>query len=108
MRSPFQFGRVEEDDPNAWKLKGACRARHRDGSLVHNPEIFFPENRAERYQRPGKKICAHCPVIEQCRAHAMVFDEFGIWGGLSEYDRRHLKKQDRQKFLAAAGRLRAG
>lgn len=108
MRSPFQFGQVEDKDPDAWKLKGACRARRPDGTRVHDPEIFFPLGRGERYQRPGKKICTHCPVVTQCLEYALAYDEFGIWGGMSEYDRRRMKKQDRQKFLASAGRLRAG
>jgi len=33
-------------------------------------------------------VCASCPVIAQCRAHALAVQEpYGIWGGLSEDDR---------------------
>jgi hypothetical protein len=37
--------------------------------------------------KPAKAICASCPVQAECLAEA---DEYGIWGGLSEYDRRRL------------------
>lgn len=108
MRSPFQFGAARDDDPETWKLKGACRKRKPDGTLVHNPELFFPEGRAEHYQQPGKRVCVGCPILARCRAWALTHDEFGIWGGLSEYDRRRMKRQDRQQFRNSAGRLRAG
>jgi WhiB family redox-sensing transcriptional regulator len=36
----------------------------------------------------AKAVCATCPVIAQCRAHAIAVQEpYGIWGGLSEEER---------------------
>ena len=75
--------------PNAdiwdWQLQGACRGE--------NPDIFFhPEGergpaRAAR-ERAAKAICATCPVIAQCAAHALSVQEpYGVWGGLGEDDR---------------------
>ncbi|WP_162237328.1 WhiB family transcriptional regulator, partial [Aeromicrobium sp. Leaf272] len=35
--------------------------------------------------------CARCPVIEQCREHALTVQEpYGVWGGLSEAERREI------------------
>ena len=43
--------------------------------------------------RDAKKICAGCDVKAQCLEYALANDErFGIWGGLSERERRKLKK----------------
>lgn len=78
--------------PNAdiwdWQLHGSCRGE--------NPDIFFhPEGergpaRAAR-ERAAKAICATCPVIAQCAAHALsVREPYGIWGGLSEDEREDI------------------
>jgi WhiB family redox-sensing transcriptional regulator len=68
-----------------WQLQGACRTT--------DPDVFFhPEGergpaRVNR-QLAAKAICATCPVIEQCAAHALAVREpYGVWGGMSEEDR---------------------
>ncbi|MTA96041.1 MAG: WhiB family transcriptional regulator, partial [Actinobacteria bacterium] len=39
----------------------------------------------------AKAICASCPVLAQCRDHALAVQEpYGIWGGLSEDERAEL------------------
>jgi WhiB family redox-sensing transcriptional regulator len=41
----------------------------------------------------AKQMCRQCPVITQCRIHALrVGEPYGIWGGLSETDRELLLK----------------
>ncbi len=56
-----------------------------------DPEAFFPEKGGST--REAKKICAACPVRAECLAYALEHDErFGIWGGLSERERRRLKR----------------
>lgn len=56
-----------------------------------DPEIFFPEKGGST--REAKKICAGCEVRAECLAYALNNDErFGIWGGLSERERRRLKR----------------
>ncbi len=43
--------------------------------------------------REAKKICTGCEVRAECLAYALAHDErFGIWGGLSERERRRLKR----------------
>jgi WhiB family redox-sensing transcriptional regulator len=55
-----------------------------------DPEAFFPEKGGST--KPSKKICAGCEVRAECLAYALDHDErFGVWGGLSERERRRLK-----------------
>lgn len=66
-----------------WREKALC-ARS-------DPEAFFPEKGGSL--REAKPICASCEVVERCLMWALKHDErFGIWGGLSERERRHFKK----------------
>ena len=77
--------RVEEDDDNplAWQADSLCAQT--------DPEAFFPEKGGST--REAKKICASCEVRSQCLEYALMNDErFGIWGGLSERERRKLRK----------------
>ena len=68
-----------------WQYKGACRDLE--------PEMFFhPDGergpRRRNRENAAKAVCATCPVIAACRAHALAVQEpYGIWGGLSEDDR---------------------
>jgi WhiB family redox-sensing transcriptional regulator len=68
-----------------WQYKGACRDL--------DPEAFFhPDGergpRRRNREMAAKAVCASCPVIAACRAHALAVQEpYGIWGGLSEDDR---------------------
>jgi hypothetical protein len=40
------------------------------------------------------EMCRQCPVVAQCRAHALAVGEpYGIWGGLSESERELLLKR---------------
>lgn len=70
-----------------WQYQGLCRTT--------DPEEFFhPEGergsaRRRRDER-AKEVCARCPVMEQCREHALAAREpYGVWGGLSEDEREH-------------------
>ncbi|WP_417924679.1 WhiB family transcriptional regulator [Corynebacterium pseudotuberculosis] len=39
-------------------------------------------------ERQAKEICSLCPVLRNCRQHALQYAEpYGIWGGLSESER---------------------
>ena len=56
-----------------------------------DPEAFFPEKGGST--REAKKICVGCEVKAECLAYALANDErFGIWGGLSERERRRVKR----------------
>jgi len=52
-------------------------------------EFFFPD--MGESNRDAKAICAPCPVRAQCLAFGMG-EAYGVWGGLSEKERRRLKR----------------
>lgn len=57
-----------------------------------DPEIFFPEKGGST--RNPKRVCAACEVRPQCLDYALTHEDagrFGIWGGLSERERRRIK-----------------
>ncbi|MEU9079272.1 WhiB family transcriptional regulator [Kitasatospora sp. NPDC004745] len=71
-----------------WQLDGACRAA--DSSI-----FFHPANErgvaATARERAAKAVCARCPVRAECRRHALATRErYGVWGGLTEDERRAL------------------
>ncbi|MGH3855036.1 MAG: WhiB family transcriptional regulator [Pseudonocardiaceae bacterium] len=82
------------DQRNAWALPGALDQQdwqERALCAQTDPEAFFPEKGGST--REAKRICAGCEVRAECLEYALAFDErFGIWGGLSERERRKLKR----------------
>ena len=57
-----------------------------------DPEAFFPEKGGST--REAKRVCLTCDVRGECLEYALHNDErFGIWGGMSERERRKLKKR---------------
>jgi len=68
-----------------WQLEGACRGN--DSSLFFHPEGERGPSRIAR-EAAAKRVCARCPVVEPCRAHALsVREPYGVWGGMSEAER---------------------
>lgn len=68
-----------------WQLRAACRQM--DSEVFFHPDRERGPARAEREAR-AKAVCRSCPVIRQCRTHALAVREpYGIWGGLSRLDR---------------------
>ena len=67
----------------AWQEQALCAQT--------DPEAFFPEKGGST--REAKRICVGCEVKGECLEYALEQDErFGIWGGLSERERRRLKR----------------
>jgi WhiB family transcriptional regulator, redox-sensing transcriptional regulator len=80
----FELAYTGEDEELSWQEQALCAQT--------DPEAFFPEKGGST--RDAKKICMSCPVRAECLEYALAHDErFGIWGGLSERERRRLKKQ---------------
>lgn len=74
----------EADGALAWQTDALCAQT--------DPEAFFPEKGGST--REAKKVCLTCEVRTECLESALMNDErFGIWGGLSERERRKLKKR---------------
>ena len=69
----------------------SCRGRSVRCAL-RPTEAFFPEKGGST--REAKRVCLSCEVRAECLEYALGNDErFGIWGGLSERERRKLKKR---------------
>lgn len=80
-------------DPNRWQTRANC--------LGVDPDLFFPERGAST--REAKSVCSGCEVKADCLEYALTNGEkFGIWGGLSERERRRLRRQRALARKAAA------
>lgn len=56
-----------------------------------DPDLFFPERGAST--REAKAVCSRCVVRTECLEYALNnAEKFGIWGGLSERERRRIRK----------------
>ncbi len=68
-----------------WQLDAACRSTGSD--IFFHPEGERGPARRNR-DLAAKTVCASCPVVAQCRAHALgVREPYGVWGGMSEAER---------------------
>jgi len=57
-----------------------------------DPDLFFPERGAST--REAKEVCRGCVVRDDCLEYALANSEkFGIWGGMSERERRRIRRQ---------------
>ena len=72
-----------------WRDKAAC--------LTADPELFFPVGNtgpAVDQIEKAKAVCARCTVTEMCLQYALeTGQDSGVWGGLSEDERRALKRR---------------
>lgn len=96
--SAFEVNDHQDDDgldeelirpaPGTWALLGACRGKPVDW--------WFPA-RGESVAE-ARSICEACPVQAQCLTHAVsVRERFGMWGGRSERERRHIRHQTHRR-----------
>jgi WhiB family redox-sensing transcriptional regulator len=64
--------------------------QHRALCAQTDPDAFFPD--AGGSTRSAKRVCRSCEVRTECLEYALDHDErFGVWGGMSERERRRLK-----------------
>jgi WhiB family transcriptional regulator, redox-sensing transcriptional regulator len=76
-----------------WHQRAACKGL--------DPDLFHPERGGDT--SGAKRVCSACPVKAECLAFALTtFEKHGIWGGLSERERRKIRGQ-----LTKAGLLTA-
>jgi len=80
--------------------------RHEAACLTEDPELFFPVGNtgpALLQIEEAKKVCARCSVKDRCLHWALeTGQDHGVWGGMSEDERRAMKRRQ------ARSRLRAG
>ena len=75
---------TEDEGEGDWAERALCAQT--------DPEAFFPEKGGST--REAKKVCLGCDVRSECLDYALANDErFGIWGGLSERERRRLRRR---------------
>jgi WhiB family transcriptional regulator, redox-sensing transcriptional regulator len=80
----YELRGTNEGGALSWQERALCAQT--------DPEAFFPEKGGST--REAKKVCLACDVRGECLEYALANDErFGIWGGLSERERRKLKKR---------------
>lgn len=90
---------VKSEDRDAWVSRALCRTGDPDGLFVRGAA-----------QRKAAAICRHCPVILECGAEALDNRvEWGVWGGMTERQRRALLRHHSEvvswaDFLAATRR----
>ena len=66
-----------------WRVNASCREQDPDGLFVRGKE-----------QRKAKLVCIACPVRTECLAEALDGRiEFGVWGGMTERERRALLRR---------------
>ena len=67
-----------------WKQFANC--------LGVDPDLFFPERGAST--KEAKRVCSACDVRDECLEYALDNGEkFGIWGGMSERERRRVRRE---------------
>jgi WhiB family transcriptional regulator, redox-sensing transcriptional regulator len=73
-----------------WRSAAACR--------LSDPDLFFPVSSvgiAQREIAEALAVCASCPVQAPCREFALrTHQRHGIWGGMTEDERRQLWRPD--------------
>ena len=78
--APTQADRMPEQ---AWTARSACS--------TSDPDDLFVTGAA---QNKAKAVCLGCPVRTECLADALDNRvEFGVWGGMTERERRALLRQ---------------
>ncbi len=82
MTTPIVPGAMRQD----WAGLGAC--------VAGDPDDLFVKGAA---QQQAKVVCQRCPVIAECLAEALDHrTEFGVWGGMTERERRALLRRNPQ------------
>ncbi|MFD3531374.1 WhiB family transcriptional regulator [Streptomyces sp. NPDC058664] len=83
-----------------WRIKAVCREEE-------DPDLFFPVGStgpASLQAQEAKTVCRRCPVRRQCLAWAMEErQDFGVWGGLDEAERRALRRRTARAALIVGG-----
>ncbi|QBI19182.1 WhiB family transcriptional regulator [Egibacter rhizosphaerae] len=81
-----------------WRQQAAC--------IGEDPELFFPVGSTgpalEQVER-AKAVCRRCPVIEECLEWALATNQdAGVWGGMSEDERRALRRNRQRRRRVAS------
>lgn len=94
-------GRTAKDGPGtSWRSRAACKHLP--------PDIFFPIGRgprAEAQTRLAKEVCSGCSVRPECLEFALAANmPYGVFGGMSEDERREARGRAPARYFGAGGR----
>jgi len=93
----------DQDAP--WHTDAVCRRD--EAGLFFAPSKEPPAARLSR-EEAAKRVCARCPVMVQCREHALLQPEpYGVWGGLTAAERRVVLARRRRRELELKKAARA-
>lgn len=85
----------------AWRELGNC--------VGVDPDLFFGGRGDNRSHAAAKRVCAGCEVRDECLAYALDNDErFGVWGWLSERQRRKIRAETKGPRVPAPCGTAAG
>lgn len=89
LLSTSEDGVLVERDARDWRERAACRGEE--------PDLFFPTGTAGpaiwQVSR-AKAVCGTCPVVQECLDYALrTGQDHGIWGGMTEDERRVLRRR---------------
>jgi WhiB family redox-sensing transcriptional regulator len=85
------------DPGGPWHSEAACRSD--EAGLFFAPSKEPTAARLAR-EEAAKRVCARCPVLLECREHALLMPEpYGVWGGLSEDERAAILARRRRREL---------
>ena len=95
-RKSGPFNTPDTEPAGNWRNSANC--------LTSDPELFFPIGET-RIGSPGyrqaelaKAVCARCVVVDDCLRFALETNEsFGVWGGMTEGERRALQRRAIQR-----------
>ena len=77
---------------DVWQPRALCRGNH--SHLFFPPNAFERKDERERRELRARAICRVCPVREDCLHAALgIREPYGIWGGLTEGERREFMLQ---------------
>lgn len=95
---------LEMDNRAGWWSRAACGTA--------DPELFFPisySGPALRQVAKAKAICARCQIQQECLRYALDAGSIqGVWGGMTEEERRRLLRRDRRARVRAMDEHTAG
>lgn len=97
MSAAVVTGTAAGADDERWRDQAVCRDE--------NPELFFPvgtSGPALLQIAEAKTVCRRCPVSDVCLSRALESDQdAGVWGGMSEDERRALKRRTTRSHPAS-------
>jgi len=92
------WSRPSSESDDDWRDKAACRD-------VDDPELFFPVGNIGpaliQIEKAKTLFCNGCLGKAGCLAFALKYNQIGIWGGLSEDERRGLKRHSSRRAASA-------